>query len=186
MFGLYNGIFDMNYLSKSEIEETSKKIQDINEELPEPVSEESSATEGDEDISADASLEKAIDNYRKIKEADHELSESEFTTLDKDCEEIRNREIIMNDTEHIAEELVNDSKVLMGPPGLTRFEKARIMGARALQLSLGAPPFIDIPKNATTSLQIAMEELEQRVIPISIRRVQPNGDFQNIPLFNFN
>ena len=29
MFGLYNGIFDMNYLSKSEIEETSKKIQDI-------------------------------------------------------------------------------------------------------------------------------------------------------------
>ena len=60
------------------------------------------------------------------------------------------------------------------------------MGARALQLSLGAPPFVDIPKNATTSLQIAMEELEQRVIPISIRRVQPNGDFQNIPLSNFN
>ena len=73
----------------------------------------------------------------------------------------------------------------MGPPTLTRFEKARIMGARALQLSLGAPPFIDIPKNATTSLQIAMEELDHRVIPITIRRVQPNGDFQNIPLFNF-
>jgi len=73
----------------------------------------------------------------------------------------------------------------MGPPTLTRFEKARIMGARALQLSLGAPPFIDIPQSATTSLEIAMEELEDRVIPITIRRVNPNGDFQNIPLFNF-
>ena len=73
----------------------------------------------------------------------------------------------------------------MGPPIFTRFEKARIMGARALQLSLGAPTFIEIPENATTSLDIAMEELEQRLIPISIRRVLPNGDFQNIPLFEF-
>jgi len=30
-----------------------------------------------------------------------------------------------------------------------------------------------------------MEELEQRLIPISIRRSLPNGDFQNIPLFEF-
>ena len=86
---------------------------------------------------------------------------------------------------HEVVELVSDNKILMGPPTLTRFEKARIMGARALQLSLGAPPFIDIPQNATTSLDIAMEELDQRVIPITIRRVNPNGDFQNIPLFNF-
>ena len=59
------------------------------------------------------------------------------------------------------------------------------MGARALQLSLGAPPFIEIPKNARTSLDIAMEELERRVIPIIIRRVLPNRDFQNIPIDYF-
>jgi DNA-directed RNA polymerases I, II, and III subunit RPABC2 len=74
---------------------------------------------------------------------------------------------------------------LMGPPTLTRFEKARIMGARALQLSLGAPPFIDIPENAITSLDISMIELQERVIPITIRRVLPNGDYQNIPLIDF-
>ena len=68
---------------------------------------------------------------------------------------------------------------------LTRFEKARIMGARTLQLSLGAPVFIEIPKNATTSLEIAMEELKQRVIPIVIKRTLPNGDYQNIPLDKF-
>ena len=82
-------------------------------------------------------------------------------------------------------ELSVDGKILMGPPTLTRFEKARIMGARALQLSLGAPPFIDIPVSAITSLDISMKELEERVIPITIRRVLPNGDYQNIPLFDF-
>ena len=78
-----------------------------------------------------------------------------------------------------------DGLVVTGPPTLTRFEKARIMGARALQLSLGAPIFIEIPKNATTSLEIAMEELKQRVIPIVIKRTLPNGDYQNIPIDQF-
>ena len=59
------------------------------------------------------------------------------------------------------------------------------MGARALQLSLGAPVFIEIPKNATTSLEIAMEELKQRVIPIVIKRSLPNNDYQNIPIDKF-
>ena len=78
-----------------------------------------------------------------------------------------------------------DNEVLTGPPMLTRFEKARIMGARALQLSLGAPPFISIPKDTSTSLEIAMEELNERLIPIVIRRVLPNGDYQNIPIDRF-
>ena len=65
--------------------------------------------------------------------------------LDKECEIIRQREIIDVDIQHDAIEINANGKVLMGPPTLTRFEKARIMGARALQLSLGAPPFIDIP-----------------------------------------
>ena len=59
------------------------------------------------------------------------------------------------------------------------------MGARALQLSLGAPPFIPIPETARTSLDIAMIELEKKVIPIVIRRVFPNGDYQNIPIDYF-
>ena len=75
--------------------------------------------------------------------------------------------------------------VLTGPPTLTRFEKARIMGARALQLSLGAPVFIEIPENATTSLEIAMQELKLRVIPIVIKRTLPNGDYQILPLEQF-
>ena len=130
-------------------------------------------------------MEKAIENYRKIKEGKLELSEKELENLEKECEAIRQRQIIDVDIQHDAIELSSEGKILMGPPTLTRFEKARIMGARALQLSLGAPPFIDIPVNAATSLDISMKELEQRVIPITIRRVLPNGDYQNIPLFDF-
>ena len=139
----------------------------------------------DAEVSVNASLEKAIETFRKLREQKGPLSDKELEELDKQCDVIRNREIIITDIEHEIQELEETGKILMGPPTLTRFEKARIMGARALQLSLGAPPFIEIPESAATSLDIAMEELEQRLIPISIRRTLPNGDFQNIPLFEF-
>ena len=133
------------------------------------------------------SVEKAIEQYRKVREnSGRDLTEKEMAEIDKECEIIKNREIITQDTEHIPIEIANkDGKIFTGPPTLTRFEKARIMGARALQLSLGAPVFIEIPKNATTSLEIAMEELNKRVIPIVIRRMLPNGDYQNIPIDKF-
>ena len=137
------------------------------------------------EIIVDTSLEKALDTYKKLCEQDGPLDEKGLADMEKKCEVIRERETIVSDVQHEIKELEMDGKILMGPPNLTRFEKARIMGARALQLSLGAPTFIEIPETVVTSLDIAMEELEQRLIPISIRRSLPNGDYQNIPLFEF-
>ena len=137
------------------------------------------------EIIVDISLEKALDTYKKLCEQDGPLDEKGLADMEKKCEVIRERETIVSDVQHEIKELEMDGKILMGPPNLTRFEKARIMGARALQLSLGAPTFIEIPETVVTSLDIAMEELEQRLIPISIRRSLPNGDYQNIPLFEF-
>jgi len=139
----------------------------------------------DEDVTENLSLEKAIETYKKVKSGNEELSEKEQEEIEKICEKIRNREIIDVDEVHDPKEIDGDGKVVTGPPTLTRFESARIMGARALQLSLGAPPFIPIPKDAATSLDIAIKELEKRVIPITIRRILPNGDYQNIPITNF-
>ena len=135
----------------------------------------------------DNSVEDAITLYRKVREGKNkELTEKEIANIDKECEIIRNRQVITKDMQHKPVEIANkNGLVVTGPPTLTRFEKARIMGARALQLSLGAPIFIEIPKNATTSLEIAMEELKQRVIPIVIKRTLPNGDYQNIPIDQF-
>ena len=130
------------------------------------------------------SLKDALSAYRKIKEGKKELSEKELAQLDKECKVIENREIIDIDPIHEPQEIEISGKgqIKIGPPTLTRFEKARIMGARALQLSMGAPPFIEIPESAKISLDIALEELEQRIIPITIRRSLPNGDYQNIPI----
>ncbi len=132
------------------------------------------------------SLKKSIEAYRNVRIGTKELSEKEIEILDKECELIVKREIVSKNLEHKPVEIVNENgEVTLGPPTLTRFEKARILGARALQLSLGAPHFIEIPKNASTSLEIAMEELNRKEIPIVIRRILPNGDFQNIPMQQF-
>ena len=133
------------------------------------------------------SVDNAITAYRKLFEVkDVEITEKQQAEIDQVCEVMRKREIIYKETEHVPEEIISkDNEVITGPPMLTRFEKARIMGARALQLSLGAPPFISVPKDTSTSLEIAMEELNERLIPIVIRRVLPNGDYQNIPINHF-
>jgi len=136
---------------------------------------------------ANIGLKKALDAYRKIHEI-NELTEKQQEELEKKLKETEDRETVEEDTPHepIEMQLEGKGKIAIGPPVLTRFEKARITGARSLQLSMGAPPFIPIPKTAKSSLDIALAELEKRVIPITIRRVLPNGDFQNIPIDYFN
>ncbi|ACS34463.1 MULTISPECIES: DNA-directed RNA polymerase subunit K [Thermococcus] len=51
----------------------------------------------------------------------------------------------------------------------TRFEKARIIGARALQIALGAPVLVDVPEGSTP-LQAAIIEFEKGIIPITVIR----------------
>ena len=70
----------------------------------------------------------------------------------------------------------------MGPPKITRFEKARIVGARALQISMGAPILIEANENYSNPIDIALKELEGGILPITIRRTLPDGTFQDIPL----
>jgi len=50
----------------------------------------------------------------------------------------------------------------------TRYERARIVGARALQIFMGAPVLID-SKNSDP-LEIALEEMKLGVIPITVKR----------------
>lgn len=62
---------------------------------------------------------------------------------------------------------------------ITKYEKARIIGTRAIQISMNAPPTID-PKGETDSLKIAEMEYEQKKIPFSIIRNFPNGSTETI------
>lgn len=75
-----------------------------------------------------------------------------------------------------------NQEVLIGPHKLTRFEKARIVGARALQIAMGAPILIERRKAHINPIDTALLELETGKLPITIRRTLPDGLFQDIPL----
>jgi DNA-directed RNA polymerase subunit K len=55
----------------------------------------------------------------------------------------------------------------------TRYERARIVGARALQIFMGAPVFIDTA--SMDPLEIALEEMRLGVIPITVKRAISTG-----------
>jgi len=52
----------------------------------------------------------------------------------------------------------------------TRFERARIIGARALQIAMGAPLLIKPPAGVVDPVQLAIMEFEKGVVPITVRR----------------
>jgi DNA-directed RNA polymerase subunit K len=52
----------------------------------------------------------------------------------------------------------------------SKYEKARIVGARALQISMGAPIIIEIPKDVVDPLKIALIEYENGAIPMTVKR----------------
>ena len=53
---------------------------------------------------------------------------------------------------------------------LTRFEKARVIGARALQLASGAPPLIELTEKTVNPVKIAYAEFEKDAIPLVVLR----------------
>jgi len=72
--------------------------------------------------------------------------------------------------------------IKVGSIFLSRYEKARITGARALQISYGAPILVDKPKNLIDPIKIALLELKSKILPLTIRREFPSGEYQDIPI----
>jgi DNA-directed RNA polymerase subunit K/omega len=63
---------------------------------------------------------------------------------------------------------------------LTRFEVARIIGARALQIFLGAPLLINTDES--DPMVIAEQEFKQMKIPMTIKRPLPDGSKEVIDI----
>lgn len=63
-------------------------------------------------------------------------------------------------------------------PFMTKYERARILGTRALQISMNAPVLVDI-EGETDPLQIAMKELSAKKIPLIVRRYLPDGSYED-------
>lgn len=61
----------------------------------------------------------------------------------------------------------------------TKFEKARLIGSRALQISMGAPFLVEISKAKLAELkfnpvEIAKLEYNEGAIPMEVKRMQPH------------
>lgn len=61
---------------------------------------------------------------------------------------------------------------------MTKYERARVLGTRALQISMNAPVMVDIG-GETDPLRIAEKELSERKIPMIIRRYLPDGSYED-------
>lgn len=61
---------------------------------------------------------------------------------------------------------------------LTKYERARLLGTRALQLSMNAPPLVELD-GETDPLKIAAKELRERKLPLIVRRYLPDGSFED-------
>ncbi|EXJ87100.1 DNA-directed RNA polymerase I, II, and III subunit RPABC2 [Capronia epimyces CBS 606.96] len=63
-------------------------------------------------------------------------------------------------------------------PYMTKYERARVLGTRALQISMNAPVLVDL-EGETDPLQIAIKELNQKKIPLVVRRYLPDGWYED-------
>ncbi|KAH7840956.1 hypothetical protein Vadar_023820 [Vaccinium darrowii] len=61
---------------------------------------------------------------------------------------------------------------------MTKYERARILGTRALQISMNAPVMVEL-EGETDPLEIAIKELREQKIPFTIRRVLPDGSSED-------
>lgn len=62
---------------------------------------------------------------------------------------------------------------------LTKYERARILGTRALQLSKNAPPMIGLLEGESDPYKVAERELTERKIPFIIRRYLPDQTYED-------
>lgn len=89
--------------------------------------------------------------------------------------EVMDEPLYDNDTQ--AKEVLIDKVKRVTNPRMTKFEKAHILGVRALQLSMSAPPLVDI-ENEIDPLKIALKELNEGKIPFIVRRRLPDGSYE--------
>ncbi|GAB7358483.1 hypothetical protein MBLNU230_g2547t1 [Neophaeotheca triangularis] len=63
-------------------------------------------------------------------------------------------------------------------PYMTKYERARVLGTRALQISMNAPVLVDV-EGETDPLQIAIKELREKKLPLVVRRYLPDGWYED-------
>ena len=62
---------------------------------------------------------------------------------------------------------------------LTKYEKAKILGERAIQISNGAKVMVEVDEGIWDPMVIAEKELRERKIEYIVRRYLPDGTYED-------
>ncbi|XP_077991442.1 DNA-directed RNA polymerases I, II, and III subunit RPABC2-like [Glandiceps talaboti] len=116
--------------------------------------------------------EEDVDNY------DDDMDDA-MNDEDAGLDDLENPE---EDGEHIdilpQGDIAEESMRKITTPYMTKYERARVLGTRALQIAMGAPVMVEL-EGETDPLEIARKELKARKIPIIIRRYMPDGSHED-------
>jgi DNA-directed RNA polymerase I, II, and III subunit RPABC2 len=122
--------------------------------------------EFDDDYDEDEDYLKKLDeNIKKniVQQYHPEINQHNYDEIEALCVIVRNENNEIIDPFHTT------------PPFLTKYEKARILGERAMQINAGAKPFVQVDDNIINGYLIAVKELAEKKIPFIIKRPMPNG-----------
>ncbi len=134
---------------------------------------------GEEDIDdieeqEEETIENLDDELEKDKEEDGEEDEEEVEEEDDMSEYFESTIIPQTEVKNFLstiEEVANDqTKNRRTLPILSKYEKAKIIGIRAQQISMGSYVYLDNIYGMTSPLDIAKEELRQKRTPLIVRR----------------
>ena len=165
--------------TETEADDTEK--DDIEEDLEDDVNE----TEKDEDGELDDEVEQELDEeinddvleddlYEGVKSKSKKKSKKneEEEEKDEDLCEYNYDEIYDEKKEEPMIIVENDQRITL--PKLTKYERVRLIGTRAKQISLGAKVMVKNTKGLNP-IEIAKLELEEKMIPMKIKRILPDN-----------
>ncbi|CAF1210357.1 unnamed protein product [Rotaria sordida] len=138
------------------------------------------ADDGDyDDGGGDGGMDDDIDDD-EFNEDEQDLDGDQNTQADKQQLQGDDRMEILNEDDINGAQagMRTDPSKRITTPYMTKYERARVLGTRALQIAMCAPLMVE-PDGETDPLQIAMRELKEKKIPMIIRRYLPDGSYED-------
>ena len=138
------------------------------------------ADDGDyDDGGDDGGVDEGLDEDDFVDE-DQELDEDQKTQSNQQQLQGDDRMEVLNEDDLAGAQsgMRTDPSKRITTPYMTKYERARVLGTRALQIAMCAPLMVE-PDGETDPLQIAMRELKEKKIPMIIRRYLPDGSFED-------
>lgn len=127
-----------------------------------------------------AEAEELVEKGKKSKRKKSAEAEPTKVGLPPATELTREDEVVSLQTGYDREK--KEMGIPVGPKWLTKYERARVIGARALQISMGAPVLIDTATAPKGLFALAEAELKAGALPMTLRRTLPTGQYYDIPL----